>query len=54
MEFCVYRASDWDEGKKIRIDTLEDLERIYKDYGKYELIIDFDGKGIMIYNEYIE
>lgn len=54
MEFHVNKASILGKGELIRINTLEDLEGLYNDYGKHEIIIDFGTKSITIYNEYIE
>lgn len=55
MEFYLGKASDYFGIKEIiRINRIEDLERIYNDYGKHKLIIDFGSKNIIIYDDHVE
>lgn len=55
MEFTVCRASNWmEEGERITINTVEELQELDKRYGNYGIIIRFNIKQIWIYDDYIE
>ena len=53
MKFIVHRVWGYDK-KEVSINTIEDLKKLYEEYGKYQLIIDFDEAEIEIYDDYIE
>lgn len=58
-KFYITKASDYKViGCKRVINTIEDLRKLYKEYGCHSLIIDFrddrDYDEIMIYDDYIE
>ena len=55
MEFTVCRASDWtDEGERVIINTIEELQELDKRYGDNGIIIYFNRKRIWIYDDYME
>jgi hypothetical protein len=56
MIFDVVKASDHDtvEPERIEITSLEELIAFARQYYPDELIIDFDGSFIKIYDSYIE
>jgi len=52
MEFTIRSAEHWDMIEKRMIETLEDLEKLYNDYNKYDLIINFENKIIAVCQPY--
>jgi hypothetical protein len=59
MEFKLLLASKlytlhYEYEKIVKVDSLNDLEKIYNEYHKNELIIDFETMKITIYDYYLE
>ena len=59
MEFKLLLASKlytlhYECEKIVKVDSLNDLEKIYNEYHKNELIIDFEAMKITIYDYYLE
>jgi hypothetical protein len=54
MIFTIYKASDDNYCDTKKFKSLEDLENFQKVMDGYDLIIDFDYKQIIIYDDYIE
>jgi hypothetical protein len=54
MKFTLCRASTWREKGEVEINTIEDLQKLDEEYGKQSLIIDFDSRDIIIYDDYVE
>lgn len=46
-------ASDWRKRETVRIETIRDLEALYHKYGK-KLIVDFEDRLVIIYDDYVE
>lgn len=46
-------ASDWRKREIVRIETIRDLEALYHKYGE-KLIIDFEDRLVIIYDDYVE
>lgn len=53
MRFTIRKASDWESSEEITIATLEDLKTLSKKYDA-QLVIDFEDKEIIIYDDYLE
>lgn len=56
MKFRIEFASDWNWDEKERtvtINSLKELEALQKKYG-HALIVDFEEKTILVYDDYIE
>ena len=49
MKFKIRKVSDWNYEKEIEINTLQDLNDLYKKYD-CELIVSFDDNYITIYD----
>lgn len=54
MKFEILKASDLYYTEDIIINSLEDLQALYEQYGREALIIDFDLHEITIYDDYME
>lgn len=55
MQFTVFRASEgYFNARQIEVKSIQDLEQLYRQYGKNELIIDFSSRTIRIYDSYLE
>lgn len=59
VEFLVILASKINEPYyeyeyRIKINTINDLEELYDEHGKDELIVNFEDREIIIYDAYIE
>ena len=58
VEFNLMKASDFNFQEKIKIETLEDLKKIFDQFGQ-DLIVNFDPlfgdiPEITVYDDYIE
>lgn len=53
MRFTIHKASDWEFTEEVTIATIEDLEAISKQY-EAQLVIDFERKEVIIYDDYLE
>ena len=55
MQFTVFRASEgYFNARQIEIKSIQDLEQLYRQYDKNELVINFSYRTIMIYDSCIE
>lgn len=55
MQFTIRQAKNYREVKEvIEIETMQELKDLCDKYGKHDLIINFDEKEIIIYNDYVE
>lgn len=54
MKFEISKASDIFYSANVIINTLEDLQTLYNQYGREALIVDFDLLEITIYDDYME
>ena len=52
MQYTLRKASDYQNATTIEIETLQDLQALQEQYG-HELIVDFDEKDIVIYDDYL-
>ena len=54
-EYTVIKASDWDRNEeRVVINSVDDLKALSKQFGGFDLIINFDDNIIRIYDSYIE
>lgn len=53
MTFKLYWANTGETTGEVIINTIQDLQELYKNYGS-SLIVDFMEMEIWIYNDYIE
>ena len=63
MEFKINKASDFDCERNVEINSLEDLQNLKERFIQtskdaftppYDIIIDFEGREITVYDSYIE
>ena len=58
VKFKITKASDWEYGAEVEVNTLDDLKDLALIHGCSRLIVDFtkfaDVCGITIYDDYVE